>query len=74
VEGAGVLAMVADIVIVVIGCNRAVVIERCVMISRIGFKFSIYIFNRNNSKKEKRKKKNVKKVYKSIVKVKYNII
>jgi hypothetical protein len=47
VEGAGVLAMVADIVIVVIGCNRAVVIERCVMISRIGFKFSIYIFNHN---------------------------
>ena len=44
-------AIVADIVIVVvIGCNRVVVIERCVMISRIGLKFSIYIFNRNKSK------------------------
>jgi hypothetical protein len=47
------------------------------MISRIGFKFSIYIFNRNKSKiykKKKRKKEKKKKVYKSIVKVKYNII
>jgi hypothetical protein len=44
VEGAGVDLAVADIVIV---CNRLVVFDTCVMILRIGFKFSIYIFNQN---------------------------
>ena len=52
---------VADIVSDVgIGCNRLVVIERCVMILRIDFKFSIYIFNQN--KRKMRKMKNVKNV------------
>jgi hypothetical protein len=44
------VAVAADIVI---GCNRLVVIERCVMILRIGFKFSIYIFNQNKRKMQK---------------------
>jgi hypothetical protein len=52
---AGAAAEVADIVI--IGCKRRSIIERCVMILRIDFKFSIYIFNQNKCKCLKKLKK-----------------